>query len=771
MRRLTLLGAVLVAIAAVSIGGIFGCSEEKGALVPNILPGIELTATPPAGDTTRYDIEFHWTGWDADGEVDYFEYVIDPPLEVVTNPRGFVDTLTWTRTDAYSGRFTFRAPAYDTLTIDDWRRDYRLPQIGLGYHLFAIRAVDDMGARSIVNDSSWVAFTAATICPKTRLTSPPAQAADGTFGQAPQPVGLRVTFRWDGEDADGIFNDKPIRYMYKLVDVTALGRLDDDVINAVNAEEHPVTGEPQPWILLDPGVVRITLGLDDGHRFGFGVKAIDEASSIEPLLVPNRNLYFLGASQQSSYPTLRVSSVAFGSRTWSGWTIDTEEYEVPLGSLYEFTLTADANLYGGLITGFSYGWNLPDVEITDTNPTGDRAWTPWSTSRTIVPAQFTVAQDQYLYIKCKDDGGAVTLATIKFNVVTLNPEKELAYIDDWRWYPQFPSPGARFGEPFDDAFWQEMLRGYDYGDGWDELVWDEWTAPFDEAMPSLRFLSRFKVLVWSINDNRQLGADQKSAFYEMSKTNTVNVLAVYLGSESSAGVKGKVWLTARGMVESCVLPHGGTNCGYPYSVNVQAQLEGCAIRPRDFAYDFLHLRGQFNRNETNPSGASVNYFNGSSDGVTYVSFDEVGPTLTDGDYVHDPAVNPGPYSNFPRRLDPNTAKPKAGTFLTWEVLQYPKPNAPSQVLFYDPILDRQTGLCPLYRFRARSQLSKADNLYCAFRYIPRGPSDHGEIVYNLFSMYPFYDDQSRQYAKAVLTDLFGLPDPDALGYSGAAPAH
>jgi hypothetical protein len=595
------------------------------------------------------------------------------------------------------------------------------------------------------------------------MTSPPPNAAEGTFGGAPQQVGLRVTFRWDGQDTDGIFNDKPIQYLYKLVDVAGVSRADQPLIDAT-------WNSPQPWILLDVGVTKITLGLDDLHSYTFAIRAIDEASSVEPLLVPNRNLLFMSATQASSFPELTVSSVAFGNRKWTGWFIDTEEYEVPLNSLYEFTLSANADVYGGLITGYSFGWNLPDVEVNDTSPTGDRAWTPWSTSRTTILAQFPVAQDQYLYIRCKDDGGAITLATIKFNVVTLNAERPLAYIDDFRWAPQFPSPAQNFGEPYDDAFWQQMLRGYDYGHGWDGLVWDEWTAPYGQDMPTLRFLSQFKVLVWSLNDKREIGPGDKSAFYVMSKTTTVNVLAVYLGSATPQGVKGKVWVIGGGMVESCVLPHGGTNCSYPYSVNTSAQTEGCAIRPRDFAYDFLHLRGQFYRYETpQPSGASVNKYTSSGDYMSSVLFDEVGPHMTNGSYKHDPAQHPTPYQNFPRTMAVDLTKPKVSTFRSIEVLEYPKPTAPTQLLFYDTVLGKQTSLYPLYKIKTADMSSTRNGLYCGFRYIPTGPTDHGEIVYNFFTMYPFFDDRSREYAKAVLTDLFGLPDPDELGYTDAPP--
>ncbi len=374
MKRLTLLGSLLAAMAVFAGGFLTGCESDKGTPPVNILPGVELTATPPAGDTTRYDIEFHWTGWDDDGEVDYFEYYIDPPTGLITNPSGFVDTLTWTPTEAYSGRFTFFAPAYDSSTMDEPHRDFRDPQIGLGYHLFAIRAVDDMGDRSIVNDSSWVAFTAATICPRSLIESPPPSAAEGTYIGVGQSVGTRVTFRWDGSDSDGIFSDKPTHYMYKLTVVST-----PDGGGGVNWKDIDdlVLADPAPWDTLAPGETEVVVDLDDGYAYGFAVRAVDEAGAVEPLLVLNRNLLWVAASERASFPELSVRSASFGNREWLGWFIDIEEYEVPLGSLYEFSIVGNADWYGGLITGFSYGWNLTVVDDNTTDPSGIRAWTPW----------------------------------------------------------------------------------------------------------------------------------------------------------------------------------------------------------------------------------------------------------------------------------------------------------------------------------------------------------------------------------------------------------
>jgi hypothetical protein len=451
---------------------------------------------------------------------------------------------------------------------------------------------------------------------------------------------------------------------------------------------------------------------------------------------------------------LTVESTAFGVRPWQGWTQDTEVYEVPLGSSYEFRISGDAGWYGGLITGYSFGWDLPSLDITETDPDGIEAWTPWSASRTTILASFTEARDYYLYIRCKDDGGGLTLATIHFRVITLDPTMNFGYVDDWQKYPEH----GRTGEPLDDAVWQAMLEGYNYGEDWKDIEWDKWEAPWGEDMPTLEFLSQFRVLAWSLMDNRSMGSDQKSAWYHMNRLETMNVLAVYMGSESLDGEKGKVWAFGRGLVESSVLPRQRDVCEYPFRVDEDAPLDGCSISSGSFAFDLMHIRGDFISSESSSGGARINLFDGAGDKPRSVYVDAEGPGIPSDRYTRPPAT--ALYPNLPLRLELHPERDRY-KFNICEVLEYPKPDQENQYMFYDPWAEQMTNLIPIYKYSAVDSRSKAHGMYCGFRYIPTGPTDHGEIVYFFFPMFPFKDDQIRATAKVVLSDWFALPDPDA----------
>jgi hypothetical protein len=735
MKRTT----ALCTLSAVSISAALvlfaGCDEDMGLLIPNNPPGVRLTATPADSATNEYDLEFFWEGWDSDGEVDYFIYAIDPP-----DMHGSEDSV-WTRTDAYSGRFAFEASDYDTLY--HWKD----PQIAKGWHVFVIKSVDDMGA---VSEPDYLAFNAATIAPRSHFETPPPVRGTEQYMGAPQAVGLRVTFRWDGTDADGISTEAPVGYLFKAIDV--------------RGESHwrrlasMVWEDTTEWVEYGANERTVSLQLDDRHNYAIAVRAIDEARAIEPLLLLNANMLWIGARERESFPELKVRSTAFGDRTWRGWTQDTETYEVLHGSLHEFRLVGDASWYGGLITGFSHGWDLDDLDSGETDPRGEGAWTPWSTYRDVITAKFAENRDYFLYIRCKDDGTGVTLATIRFNVVRPPPPKNLCYIDDWRRYPK-EGPD---GEIVDDQTWQAMLEGYNYGEDWEYVSWDEWDAPRNEEMPSLEFLSRFRVLVWSLNDNRSLAFNQQSAWFQMNYLHTTNVLAAYMTRKIITGERGRVWAFGRGLVESSVLAYLGSACEYPYPVDEDISLDPpCGIRRGSFAMELMHITGEFDDLEPTSGGSRISLFDGIPDRPSRVVVDTEGPAVPGHLYTRPPAAEL--YPNLPRELQrhPNWwSRSPANTF--FEVLEYPKPDQEHQYIFYDPISEQVTGLIPLYRMHAHyGNASRAHDKYCGFRYIPEGPSDPGEIVYFFFPMFLFKDSQIRETAKVVLSDWFGLPDPDA----------
>jgi hypothetical protein len=347
--------------------------------------------------------------------------------------------------------------------------------------------------------------------------------------------------------------------------------------------------------------------------------------------------------------------------------------------------------------------------------------------------------------------GSVSLAAIHFNVVELRATKNLGYVDDCRMYPKT----GITGEPRDDLIWQLFLSGYDEGRGWDDLVWDEWDAPFGEEMPRLEWLSQFKVIVWSLCDRRELSPEQKTAWFHTNYLDKHNPLAMYLSLKVDGENKGKAWVFGSGMILGSVLAYGGNYCGYPIPVKTECKYPSCCIKPGTFAYDFLHIRGNFSNMDPNGGGTRVDFFRESGDAMAgaYVDPGPI-PTL-------DCALTPAAelYPSLPSKLEIDLAKPRAIAMRFCEVFEYPEPDQEVQLAFCDAS-SGPTGLIPLYRYDAENVFSDAHGKYCGFRYVPRGESDHGEIVYFFFPMYPMRDGQARETAVVILSDWFGLPLPD-----------
>jgi hypothetical protein len=599
-------------------------------------------------------------------------------------------------------------------------------------YYFAMKAVDQAGNLSLMSNAA----SCTTALPPDFVA--PAPILDLRAGWA---RAYTIDLRWTATGDDGTAGTA------SSYDVRYSTQVPEDDGWWESATRVPVTQRPKPS--GESEFITVT-GLTPETTYYLAIKAADDVSNWSEI-----SNFTYARTLRRTYPQLTVSSSLFGTRAWMGWTYDTEVYEVPFGSSFDLTMLGDAAWYDGAITGYSFAWDLENLVSPVTDPEGKGAWTPWDVERTIVHARFDKLQDRFLYMKCRDDGGSTTLATIHFRVVSFGAVKNLGYVDDWRLYPRHGTNS----EMNDDSAWQMMLDGYDYGWGWDACSWDEWDAPEGEEIPSLEWLSQFRVIVWSINDNRMIPADSKSAWYNMGVPGTDHVLALYLASDVWEGEKGKLWIYGKSLIESAVMPYGGPFCEYPYGVDSGASLASCKIRPRSFAYDFMHLRGDFDRNDPNGGGTRVNFFSNWGDQFRYIYLNP--DSLPIEGYDAPPATEL--YPSLPRRLDVDLGKWRAENMRWCEVLDYPDPESNVQLTFFDPGAERPTGLVPLYRQRAASPTSHGEGRYCGFRYIPTYDEDHGELVYFFFHMYPILSDQSRAMTNVILTDWFGLPYPEAAG--------
>ena len=132
--------AALVAGALVLLGGftLTGCSKDKlkTQRLPNQPPTVELTNAPVSPDRSNpyfYAYPVNWSGNDPDGRIDHYEYAIDPtPTNTV-----------WIKTTKNQETIFFRASQPDPVRGNT-------PATASDFHIFAIKAIDNDRAESVV---------------------------------------------------------------------------------------------------------------------------------------------------------------------------------------------------------------------------------------------------------------------------------------------------------------------------------------------------------------------------------------------------------------------------------------------------------------------------------------------------------------------------------------------------------------------------------------------------------------------------------------------
>ena len=191
----------LLLILAALLGSI-GCSQKlQGQFIPNQRPSVRLTWAPI--DTTSeyfYVYRMNWVGFDPDGRVTRFEYAVDPPT--VANR----DTP-WVSTTKNERTIIFTAAKPESLPTTGYPRTPR----GQGFHVFVIRAVDNLGLPSEPVKRAFFSFG---VAPTVQIDRAPAQRRCCLPSVTPA-----VRIKWTGKDfidPNGFVFDKPVKYKYKL---------------------------------------------------------------------------------------------------------------------------------------------------------------------------------------------------------------------------------------------------------------------------------------------------------------------------------------------------------------------------------------------------------------------------------------------------------------------------------------------------------------------------------------------------------------------------
>ncbi len=426
MRRFYHIALLLLGSSAVS-----SCGKDAiiGVEVPNTPPETQVTSTPPTLSETGYSVRFFWSASDPDGAVEGFLWRISD-----NGSDGMVDVadtlgLAWNYTEVTDSTFVVNADmsefppdvAIGGLTPKSWRFWQT--------HTFFLRAVDDRGAVDPTPAS--VSFTATTIAPFVSRTLPV-----GDAGPSCTSGPLALAFGWEAVDPDNP-EGEPEFIRYKLIPV--FGNDGACYTRSQFAASTIVQdSENIPWSRwirydapLDSGkIVRFSpQGVSNNDRFIFLAQARDVAGAITPTFEWGQNVWHIRATA-NKFPELEVSERYLGGATFRSIG-GGKAFAIVSRQPLEFTWSASAASYGGLIEGYKYGF-----DVADPNDPNDEGWfvdwgigTNWQRS---LPRTFSQGSPNFV-VQVRDNSGSISRAVYQFQVIQIAQRSEqetLLFVDD-----------------------------------------------------------------------------------------------------------------------------------------------------------------------------------------------------------------------------------------------------------------------------------------------------------------------------------------------------
>ncbi len=420
--------APVLALAALLGLGSAGCSKQlKNTVIPNQLPTVRLTYAPI--DTTSeffYVYRMNWVGYDPDGRVVRFEYVVDPPTAVDA-------VIPWVSTTNNEQTITFTATKPESLPTPGHPRTPR----SQGFHVFAIRAVDNLGA---VSEPVKRAFYSFGVAPVVQIEEP---RPSNLISPAVTPA---VRIRWTGKDfvdPNGFVFEKPVRYKYALYK-RGPGIPWNAWLQDPDSLRRQVAPEFAGWDSTGPDSAEVQYtNLTPNSEYLFVVVAIGRSGAYSPIFDLNSNMLRMavGLAGQlgpritlfNSFFQFTYPSGGFPSPLDPSWAI---QLQIPAGQPLTFNWTAEPPA-GSIMK--RYRWVLDLESLDDETPRTSQDdwyhWSPWSQTTAAIVGPFAGADTgevHNFYLEAEDINGLVSLGWVQFRVYRPTFDKELLIVNDTR---------------------------------------------------------------------------------------------------------------------------------------------------------------------------------------------------------------------------------------------------------------------------------------------------------------------------------------------------
>lgn len=660
--------SALVALLALS-----GCASKKigGVLLPNQRPTVELTNAPTQADRSNpyfYAYKVNWSGYDADGRVDHYEFAVDPPA---------VGDTVWNRTTRNEETVFFRASDPDPVNGSN-------PRTASDFHTFIIKAFDDDGMQSVPRRRDFYAYT---IAPTVQILNPTPSAL------LTAQVTPSVRIEWTGVDVDGQFSQKPVKYKYRMIDLS-------DPANVVfltlpdSLRKYESARNWAGWdsTSADTQFVQFT-NLTPGKNYLFCLIGFDEAGAYSPDFSLNSNCLQLAPGfAASNGPKIQIYNnfidYVYQSGGYSTDPLREIPIEVPSRVPIPVNWAAIASpgsriqSFRWMVGGFGIGGNINDQTVRADE--GRDIWY-WSQPSPVMPGSvllppFMTDGEYRFYLECSDNNGQKSLGILKMTVVTPSFDRNLLVLDDTRrevdkpisatnptraeytkiWPARaeldtflfarggFPWRGTK--NPATGVISQPgLLAGYSFDTLGTRLGLEN---PANGVL--LSRIGKYRHLIWMLDDEGAgyLETDDQSirpvtALYSMSGPGRASTLAAY------TQLGGRVWLVGGGAAYASLRQYDRTTNNVGQTTVFSSAANFGELAPSRIMFDGAHWRSQIAitksgiRTLRNPNTKKVKWANGTEHDTTYIV---VKDPWTHHDFFTGGTLSRPPYELLPEEM-------------------------------------------------------------------------------------------------------------------------
>jgi hypothetical protein len=591
---------ILVAVAAAS------CSKKLTHMViTNQLPEVRITAAPidtnqtcsPDPVRSCYALTVNWVGNDADGRVDHYLYVLDPPSEAGADTIWQVTRENEVRVVLSSRRVLPERPGVSQRLAEE-------------PHTFVIKAVDNRGAEGPLTYRAFFSFTEA---PSVQIMTPPPSSL------VTRLVPPSVRIRWTGRDPDGVFTTKPVKYKFILLNESSAFPLSRAVSNPDSLRRYyapAFTG----WDSTSADTTEIQFtNLTPDQLYMFVVVGFDEAGAYSPVFTLNSNmLRFKVGFAGVQGPRICFFNEFFTYCYLFGGYCPCPEVEVFLELPADKQITM--NWYAEPSTGGadirSYRWALDIQDVSDETPRTDENidlshWSARSlnvTSARLGPFR-TNGEVHRLYVEAEDNVGLRSLGIVRIVVVRATFENELLIVNDTRLQPDGIQAGGCMRLPLGEWPMAAELDTFLVAAGWKPWrCYPEGTAsrpglfaryPWDtlgtrigrnDVTVRLATLGRYRHVIWltdydgaAFTANGGAAVNPTTALRYMSQSGKVNTLGAYVKQD------GRLWVAGGGIAYATNAPWNDRNNDESFGRMVfRSSGARRELAPGRFMYDIPH---------------------------------------------------------------------------------------------------------------------------------------------------------------------------------------